>query len=328
MRVLLTGIAGFIGSHVTEHFQANTDWEIVGLASFRHRGDSERTESFDPDRVTIHYADLRGDLSPTLISRIGPVDYILNLAAESHVDRSITDPRPFIENNVSAAITMLEYARIAKPRAFIQVSTDEVYGPAATGQNHAEWSPILPSNPYSASKAAQEAIAVSYWRTYGVPVVITNTMNAIGERQDVEKIVPKAIRSILRGEPMPVHADADGNPGSRFYLHARNIADAWLWLLNHTAPEMYPHAAQPSRWNIVGEEEIDNLTLVQMIGEIIGVEPQVELVDFHGVRPGHDRRYALDGRKLREAGWSQPVNLRDSLRRTVEWSLAHPEWLA
>ncbi|MCC6619499.1 MAG: GDP-mannose 4,6-dehydratase [Chloroflexi bacterium] len=327
MRVLLTGIAGFIGSHVVEHLQANTDWEIIGLASFRHRGDSERTESFDPDRVTIHYADLRGDLSPTLVSRIGPVDYILNLAAESHVDRSITEPRPFIENNVSAAITMLEYARIAKPRAFIQVSTDEVYGPAAPGQYHAEWEPIIPSNPYSASKVAQEAIATSYWRTFGVPVVITNNMNVIGERQDTEKIVPKAIRSIITGEPVPIHADASGNPGSRFYLHARNIADAWLWLLTNTAPEMYPHVGRPSRWNIVGEEELDNLTLVRMIGDVLGTEPKVELVDFHNARPGHDRRYALDGRKIHEAGWRPPVNLRDSLAKTVWWSVANPEWL-
>lgn len=326
-RILLTGIAGFIGSHVAEHLQANTDWEIVGIASFRHRGDSERFASLDPERVTVHYADLRSDLSSILVKRIGPIDYILNLAAESHVDRSIEDPRPFIENNVSAAITMLEYARLAKPRMFIQVSTDEVYGPAATGEYHPEWDAIIPSNPYSASKAAQEAIAVSYWRTYGVPVVVTNNMNVIGERQDTEKIVPKAIRSILCGEPVPIHADSHGNPGSRFYLHARNIADAWLWLMQNTAADMYPHASRPSRWNIVGLEELDNLTLVRMIGEILGIEPRVELVDFHGVRPGHDRRYALDGQKIHEAGWSQPMNLHDSLRKTVEWSVAHPEWL-
>lgn len=326
-RVLLTGIAGFIGSHVAEHLQANTDWEIVGLASFRHRGDSERFESLDPKRFTIHYAELRSDLSPVLIDRIGRVDYVLNLASESHVDRSIADPRPFVENNVSLALTMLEYARLARPKVFIQVSTDEVYGPALAGQNHAEWDPIIPSNPYSASKVAQEALATAYWRTYGVPVVITNNMNVIGERQDREKIVPKAIRAIIRGEPVPIHADAQGNPGSRFYLHARNIADAWLWLLTNTTPEMYPHAGRPSRWNIVGQEELDNLTLVRMIGDILGTEPKVEFIDFHHARPGHDRRYALDGSKIHAAGWRPPVNLRDSLHKTVWWAVQHPEWL-
>jgi dTDP-glucose 4,6-dehydratase len=326
-RVLLTGIAGFVGHHVAEHIQATTDWHIVGLASFRHRGDSERFEALDPKRLELHYADLRSDLSERLLDRIGRVEYVINAAAESHVDRSIDDPRPFVENNVSAALTMLEYARIAKPDVFLQVSTDEVYGPAYEGEAHAEWDPIIPSNPYSASKAAQEAIAVSYWRTYGVPVVITNNMNVIGERQDTEKIVPKAIRAIIRGEPVPIHADADNRPGSRFYLHARNVADAWLWLLRNTTPQVFPEHGRPSRWNVLGEEEIDNLSLVQLIGEYLGIEPQVRFVNFHQARPGHDRRYALDGAKLYDAGWRPPVNLRESLRKVVQWSVDHPEWL-
>ena len=327
MKVLLTGIAGFIGSHIVEHLQANTDWQIIGLASFRHRGDSLRTEAFDPARVSIYHADLTADLSPRLVDRIGPVDYIINAAAESHVDRSISEPRPFVENNVSLVISMLEYARVVQPKVFLQVSTDEVYGPAASGQHHAEWDPIIPSNPYSASKVAQEAIAISYWRTYGVPVVITNNMNVVGERQDTEKIVPKAIRAIVKGEPVPIHADASGVPGSRFYLHARNVADAWLWLLRNTAPDMFPEHDRPSRWNVVGEEELDNLTLVSILGDILGIQPTVRFIDFHNARPGHDRRYALDGSKIHEAGWVPPVSLRDSLRRTVLWSIRHPEWL-
>jgi dTDP-glucose 4,6-dehydratase len=324
MRVLLTGIAGFIGAHIVEHIQANTDWDVIGLASFRHRGDSLRTEVFDPDRVTIHRADLTADLSHRLIERIGPVDYIINAAADSHVDRSIEEPRPFIENNVSLAITMLEYARLVRPRAFVQVSTDEVYGPAEDDTRHTEWSPIIPSNPYSASKAAQEAIAVSYWRTFDVPVVITNTMNNFGERQDAEKFIPQVVGKVARGETVTIHG-APGNIGSRFYLHARNHADALLHLLN-IPPIRYP-APCPDRYNVVGDVELDNLTLAQMVAEIIGKPLRYELVDFHAARPGHDRRYALDGAKLRASGWTPPVPFRESLERTVRWTLEHPEWL-
>jgi dTDP-glucose 4,6-dehydratase len=324
MRVLLTGIAGFIGAHIVEHLQANTDWEIVGLASFRHRGDSLRTEAFDPDRVTIHHADLTADLSHRLAERIGSVDYIINAAADSHVDRSIEEPRPFIENNVSLAITMLEYARLVRPRVFVQVSTDEVYGPAEDDTRHAEWSPIIPSNPYSASKAAQEAIAVAYWRTFDVPVVITNTMNNFGERQDSEKFIPQIVGKVARGETVTIHG-APGNIGSRFYLHARNHADALLHLLT-IPPIRYP-APCPDRYNVVGDVELDNLSLAQTVAEIIGKPLRYELVDFHAARPGHDRRYALNGSKLRESGWEAPVPFRESLERTVRWTLEHPEWL-
>lgn len=321
--VLLTGVAGFIGSHMAEHIAATTDWRIVGLASFRHRGDSERLESCPS--VELYHADLTAPLSPRLIDRIGPVDYIVNAAAESHVDRSIDDPWPFIENNVAVALSMLEYARIVKPRAFVQIGTDEVYGAAPVGTDHAEWSPILPSNPYAASKAAQEAIAISYWRTYGVPLVLTNTMNNFGERQDPEKYIPTIIRSVHHGTTLTVHGQP-GNIGSRFYLHARNHADAVMFLLNR-APAMYPDAAMPDRYNIRGEREVDNLELAQFIAGIIGKPLHYELLDFHSARPGHDLRYALDDAKLRGLGWVPPVPLEASLAKAVRWTLGRPEWL-
>jgi len=325
VRVLLTGIAGFIGSHIVEHLQANTDWDIIGLASFRHRGDALRADSFGP-QVTIHHADLTAPISERQAERIGPIDYIINAAAESHVDRSIEDPRPFIENNVSTAITMLEYARLVKPLAFVQVSTDEVYGPAPVGHFAAEWDAIVPSNPYAASKAAQEAIAISYWRTYGVPVVITNTMNNFGERQDTEKYIPMLIRRIAAGEKVTVH----GSPkqiGSRFYLHARNHADALLFILEQLTPATYPKRARPSRYNVVGESEIDNLELAREVADLVGKPLDYELLGFHATRPGHDARYALDGGTLRTLGWTPPVGLHESLARTVAWTMANPEWL-
>lgn len=322
--LLITGAAGFIGSHAIEHVQANTDWEITGLASFRHRGDSIRTLAFD-ERTRILHADLTAPLSPRLARVIGPVDLIWNIAAESSVDRSISEPRPFIENNVELAITMLDYARQVEPRAFLQISTDEVYGPAPAGYAHREWDAPIPSNPYSASKAAQEAVAISYWRTYDVPVVITNTMNNIGERQDPEKFVPMCIRRILRGEPVTIHGTAN-QIGSRYYMHARNHADALLYLSDQPVAR-YPDTDRPDRWNVVGEEELTNLDMAQLIADILGKPLLYELIDFHSARPGHDARYALDGTKLATAGWKAPISLRDSLARMIDWTLAHPEWL-
>lgn len=327
MRVLLTGIAGFIGSHIVEHFQANTDWEIVGLASFRHKGDPLRTVSFRDD-VRIYHADLTAPLSFRLAELIGAVDVVINAAAESHVDRSIDDPRHFIENNVSSTITMLDYARVVRPKMFIQISTDEVYGPALPGESFKEWSSIIPSNPYSSSKACQEAIAISYWRTYGVPVVITNTMNNFGERQDAEKMVPKTIASIARDEEVVVHGKK-GRIGSRFYLHARNHADALMFIINEVEPLLYEEGLHgvPQRINVVGNEEVSNLVMAQTIARIMGKELKYTLQDFHTARPGHDLRYALDGSKLRGMGWKPPIPLRDSLAKTIEWTLNHPEWL-
>jgi dTDP-glucose 4,6-dehydratase len=327
VKVLLTGIAGFIGSHIVEHLQVNTDWQIVGLASFRHFGDALRTDPFDPARVTILHADLTAPISPRQAERIGPVDYIINAAADSHVDRSIDEPRPFIENNVAVAISMLEYARVAKPKVFLQVSTDEVYGPAVGDQLSREWDAIVPSNPYSASKAAQEAIAIAYWRTYGVPLAITNTMNNYGERQDPEKYISKLITRINAGEVVTVHG-APGRIGSRFYLHARNHADALLTILKREPAMWDGEAGRPDRYNVVGDTEIDNLELARLIAELLGKPLHHELVDFHTARPGHDRRYALDGSKLRDLGWRPPVPFRESLERTIAWTLDHPEWLA
>src|SRR3990167_3648554 len=192
-RLLLTGIGGFIGSHFLAHFMEKTDWEIVGTDSFRHKGLTDRVHIVMKDhpkwkpRLQIFTHDLTAPFSEQLITRIGKIDYIINMASESHVQRAIEEPEYFIKNNIFLMLVMLEYARKIKPKAFVQISTDEVYGAAPKGKRHKEWSTILPSNPYSASKASQEAIAISYWRTYKLPIIITNTMNNFGEMQDPEK---------------------------------------------------------------------------------------------------------------------------------------------
>lgn len=333
-RVLLTGASGFVGSHVLRHILTQTDYEVVCLVSFRHRGLTDRIrlatdavdDSYARTRVITH--DLTAPVSPVLAEEIGPIDYLLNVASESHVDRSITDPAPFIQNNVALVTNMLDYARKYPVERFLHVSTDEVYGPAEPGHAHREWvDQYFPSNPYSASKAAQESIAFSYWRTYNIPVIITNTMNIVGEMQDTEKFVPMIIKRVLSGETVTIHASPTGEIGSRFYLHARNQADALLFALGQGTP-MYGEEFVPEKWHVVGEREVDNLEMAQMVADYVGKPLRYELVDFHSSRPGHDLRYALDGKKIADAGWKAPLSLEESLERTVKWTLAHPEWLA
>jgi len=336
-RVLLTGGLGFIGSHTVEHWLKNTDWEIVVLDSLRFSGRVERLtdiDGYDPSRATVLWHDMRAPFHDQIKRQIGDVDYIVNMASDSHVDRSITEPVDFVQNNVNLVLNALEYAREVKPEKFIQVSTDEVYGPAPAGHDHAEGEAHRPSNPYSASKSAQESIAYSYWRTFDVPVIITNTMNNFGERQHPEKYVPMVIKKIIAGDKIDIHSkpnqDGSWEIGSRVWLHARNHADAIQHIIETVDVDYYIDSiATPDlqRFNVAGEQEIDNLQIVKMISDIIGQEPVYELVDFHSSRPGHDLRYSLDGGKLRAAGWVPPMTVEESFRRTVEWTLNHPEWL-
>lgn len=333
-RILLTGAGGFVGSHTLAHILTNTDWHVVCLDSFRHKGKTDRlTVMLDnhPDwrtRMTVITHDLAAPISHQMTHRIGDVSAIINMAAESHVDRSITDPVPFFMNNAALAINMLEYARMVRPKIFVQISTDEVYGPCPTGM-YAEWASILPSNPYAASKAAQEAAAIAWWRTYGVPVVITNTMNNFGEMQDPEKLIPMVIKNVRSGNIVPIYSN-NAFVGSRSYLHARNHADAILYLIENTTPAAYVDGnmvSKPDRYNIVGDEEVTNLAMAQRVADIVGQPLRYELVDFHAARPGHDRRYAIDGSKLRSLGWRAPVDFEASLESTVRWMIDHPEWL-
>jgi dTDP-glucose 4,6-dehydratase len=252
---------------------------------------------YDDDfkRTKIIKHDLTAPISPVLSHEIGKIDYVLNVASESHVDRSIEEPVPFIENNVSLACNMLEWARFSDIEKFVHVSTDEVYGPAPVGHAHREWmDQYFPSNPYSASKAAQESIAYSYWRTYGVPLIITNTMNIIGEMQDPEKFIPMIMKKVFAGETVTIHAAPTGEIGSRFYLHARNQADALLHALTQPTPA-YGETQAPQKFHVVGEREVDNLEMAELVASYVGKPLNYEIVDFHSSRPGHDLRYALDG---------------------------------
>ncbi len=326
MKILITGGCGFVGHHVIEHLLKNTDANMIVFDKLSYSSNGfDRLRDinvFDSSRVKIFVVDLTLPISEGVEKEVGQVDYILHLAAESHVDNSITNPEPFIINNVKSTLNMLEFARKQKNlQMFINFSTDEVYGPAPENFSFPEFYWHRPSNPYSASKSAQEAIGIAYENTFKVPVITTHTMNVIGERQHPEKYVPLVIRKVLAGEIVTIHSNKDKTKaGTRFYIHGRNVADALLFIMKqgfHGYDE----------WNIVGEKEIDNLTLAQLIAKIIGKPLKYEMVNFHSSRPGHDLRYALDGTKLKKAGYKFPKNLEESLRKTIEWYLANPRWL-
>jgi dTDP-glucose 4,6-dehydratase len=288
------------------------------------------------ERTDVITHDLTTPFSAQAAHRIaGPgLDFIIATASESHVDRSITDPVPFVQNNVAVILHTLELARQLKPRAVIVVTSDEVYGPETGGVPHPEWDVILPSNPYAGSKACQEAIAISYWRTYGVPVVFVNCTNLFGERQDTEKFIPMTIRKISRGEQVIIHG-VPGDIGTRCYLHCRNLADGICFLLGRQPPAMFPahagpgapHSDRPDRYNIAALDRISNLVLAKIVADVIGRPLDYRLEECPASRPGHDPHYGLDSGKITVLGWKPPVPFEESLERTVRWSLANPSWL-
>lgn len=334
-KIVITGGAGFVGHHVVEHFIKNTDWDIVVLDKLTYATNGfdrlRDIDCFDDNRVKIFTTDLNEPLSVGIKKEIGEVDYIINLASESHVDNSIKDPVNFTLNNVKLVLNMLEWARELKElKKFIQFSTDECYGTAPEGVCYKEGDRYNPGSPYSASKASQDSICMAYANTYKLPINITNSMNIIGERQHPEKFIPLCIKKILNGEEITIHANKDlTKSGTRFYLHARNIANALQFILEKTDERLSQSDASSGKWNIVGEKEIANLDLAKLIGEIMGKEAKTKMVDFHSSRPGHDLRYALDGSKLKKAGFEFPINFEDSLKKTVEWSLKdnNKKWL-
>lgn len=317
---LITGGSGFIGRHFAQHLLDNTDWRLVILDSLNYAADTALTPL--GERVSLFYHDLRSPIPEALKERIGSVDYFFNLASSSHVDRSIADPVPFVMNNVSLVLNALEYAREVRPKLFLHVGTDEQFGPAPDGVFFKEWDRELPSNPYAASKSSQAAICISYWRTYGLPIILTNAMNNFGEGQNSEKYIPKAIRHLLRGEPVPVHGglfEGKWEAGSRVWLHARNHADALLFIAKNVKPTLYPAADRPDKFNVAGDRELSNMDIVFRLAHLLCVKPLYRWENFHETRPGHDMRYGLDGGKLRELGWVPPLDLEESFNRTVDW---------
>lgn len=324
-KLLITGGCGFIGHHFVEHLLRNTDYEIVVIDKLTYASMGlNRLRSFAAltnPRVKFFSYDFTLPFDKGLQEEIGDINIIVHMGAESHVDNSIKDPRKFFKSNIDGTVEMLEYARHLKSlEMFFYFSTDEVFGSAPENLAYKEWDRHKPTNPYSASKSAAEQICISYENTYGMPLMVINVMNAFGERQHVEKFIPNTINKLLNNEKVLIHSYPDRKKaGSRFYIHARNIAAAVLFLLNK--------GSIGEKYNVVGEKEVDNLYMAQLIAKFMNKDLDYEMVNFHEDRPGHDLRYSLCGEKMDNMGWSIPIPFIESLENTVAWTLKNPHWL-
>lgn len=322
--ILVTGAAGFIGSaFVRSALGRRPEAHVVSLDALTYAGSLENLRDLsEADRHTFVEGDVRdGALVRRLIQEHG-IRLVVHLAAESHVDRSITGPSAFVETNVLGTQALLDACREADGVRFHHVSTDEVYGdlgpddPAFT-----ERTPYAPSSPYSASKAGSDHLVRAYARTYGLPVTITNCSNNYGPRQYPEKLIPVVIQRAVAGEPIPVYGDG-GNV--RDWLYVGDHCDAIWAVIDRGAPG--------ETYNVGGNAEVDNLTLVNTLCAILddrrpGGAPHADLIEFVADRPGHDRRYAVDTTKIERIGWSPQQSLRSGLEATVDWYLGHQDWI-
>ena len=340
-RALITGGAGFIAHHLIYHLIKETDWEIISLDRLDYSGNLNRLDNVlsnlsdtDRARVKIVFHDLKSEINPWIRKEIGDINFILHLAAGSHVDRSIEFPMEFVMDNVVGTVNILEYARYintekSKFERFVYFSTDEVFGPAPDGINYKENDRYNSTNPYSATKAGGEELAVAYQNTYSLPVIITHTMNVFGERQHPEKFIPMCIKRIRDGETVTIHSDKSKKiAGSRHYIHAEDVSEAILFLLKAKIKnEVDWGGAKCPKFNIVGSEELTNLELAEIIAESQNKKLNYEMVDFHSSRPGHDLRYALSGEKMKSMGWVPKIKVSSRIKQVVDWSLDNPSWI-
>ncbi len=338
--ILITGGAGFISHHLIYYLIKKTNWNIISLDRLDYSGNLNRLDSIlselstkEKSRVKVVFHDLKSEINPWVKKEIGEIDIILHLAAGSHVDRSIDYPMEFVLDNVVGTANILNYAReineSKKFERFVYFSTDEVFGPAPKGVDYNENDRYNSTNPYSATKAGGEELAVAYENTYNLPVYITHTMNVFGERQHPEKFIPMCIKKIRDGESVTIHSDKTKQiPGSRHYIHAEDVAEAIYFLLTNKIENNSDYGgAKCPKFNIVGAEELNNLELAQIIADTQQKELKHEMVDFHSSRPGHDLRYSLSGEKMKKLGWSPSIKLTERIKQVVNWSLKNDNWI-
>ena len=314
--LLVTGGAGFIGSNLVRCLLAETDVRVVTLDALTYAGNlANLADCLDSPRHTF----VRGSItSADLVAHLLQayrVDGILNLAAESHVDRSILGPRLFVETNVEGTLTLLCAARAAGVRRFLQVSTDEVYGSLGPTGAFREGTPLAPNSPYSASKASADLLVRAFHQTYGMDTVTTRCSNNYGPCQFPEKRIPLMILRARQGQSLPVYGDG------------LNVRD-WLYVRDHCTAlwAAYTRGQAGAVYTIGGGGEKTNLEVVRAILQALG-RPE-SLIEFVADRPGHDRRYAIDASRLRdELGWRPAVDFEAGIAATVQWYLEHADWL-
>lgn len=315
MRILVTGGCGFIGSHFARLcLKERPAWQVVNLDKLTYAGNPENLRDVEKDR---RYTFVKGDISDAVLVDsllASGIDWIVNFAAESHVDRSIEDPAPFVTTNVRGVQVLLESARQHPLRGFLQVSTDEVYGSLGPTGSFSEESPLNPTSPYAATKAAADLLSLAYHKSFGVRVVISRSSNNYGPYQYPEKLIPLLITNALEEKPLPIYGDGQN---VRDWIYVEDNCRGLLRLMEQGRPgEIF---------NLGGNEEMRNIDIAHLILRELGVSE--ERIRFVTDRPAHDFRYALATDKAREQlGWSPARSFRDGLRQTIAWYRNNEAW--
>lgn len=326
--ILITGGAGFIGSHVTRHFvHKYPEYRIIVLDKLTYAGNLANLADLEgKDNYFFEKADIADETTVSEIFAKHQVNAVLHLAAESHVDRSITHPLEFIQTNVIGTANLLNAARkqwTSGDHLFYQISTDEVYGSLGEEGKFTERTPYDPRSPYSASKASADHFVRAYGHTYGLPVVLSNCSNNYGPFQFPEKLIPLMINNIIQEKPLPVYGDGS------------NIRD-WLWVGDHVnAIDLIFHQGKNGEtYNIGGDNELSNLRLLHILCDKMDQKlvkspgTARKLITFIKDRPGHDKRYAIDAEKLKtELCWRPETEFENGIEQTIDWYLSNREWL-
>lgn len=314
--ILVTGGAGFIGSNFVRYMvEKYSDYHIINLDALTYCGNLENLKDIeDKDNYTF----VKGDIRDKAIvdELVEKSDYVINFAAESHVDRSIADPEIFIKSNVLGTQVLLNAAKEHGVEKYIQISTDEVYGTLGKTGYFTEDTPLQPNSPYSASKAGGDLIARAYHETFGLPVNITRCSNNYGPYQFPEKLIPLMISNALEDKKLPVYGDG------------KNVRD-WLHVHDHcSAIDLVLHEAKPAEvYNIGGNNEKQNIEIVKLILGELGKDES--LIEFVTDRLGHDRRYAIDSTKIQEElSWSPEYTFEVGIRKTIQWYLDNQDWMS
>lgn len=313
MKILVTGGCGFIGSNFIRYILKNTDYEIINLDALTYSGNPDNLKDIEKNKK---YRFVHGRIEERkLVSEIvHDAECIVNFAAESHVDRSILDPKPFIVTNIEGTAALLEACRHSDIKKFVHISTDEVYGELGETGKFVEDIPLLPNSPYSASKACADLITRAYHETYGLPVVTARPSNNYGYYQYPEKFIPLIITNLLEDKPVPVYGEGKN---IRDWIFVEDCCAGIATILNYGKPgEVY---------NVGGEGEKRNIDIVKMVLKLLRKDESC--IKFVKDRPGHDYRYALDNTKIRkELGWAPKINLESGLAKTIEWYKNNRSW--
>ena len=329
---MLTGASGFVGAHLLKALSLNQTFEIFCPYTNVHGGNIARVETLFDGEVPNNIKLFKHDLAKVPLSSVVElrgVNLIINLASGSHVDESIASPKLFVENNLALMQNILEYSRLNSDTIhLIHFSTDEVYGSVSQNLSNSEWErPHFPTNPYSASKSAQESLAISYCHTYRIPLAIINSTNIIGVAQNTEKFLPKVISSLVANKPVYVDMDSRGIIGSRKYIAVDDVIAAISLIMNQLQRKISSESNESplNRYHISGIRQISNLELIDIVSNSLNKKATIEF--RKSPRPSYDTEYNLTTNTMNQLGWKASIDPTEEILDIVDWTLAHPNWL-